>query len=518
MTTVLAHIRQWAEEHPRSVWSGFFVLCLAVGWAAHGDYGVSADEPAMLSFGQDTILHLFYGAPAPTQSDWNFHGPAVQALLAFINDQFAFKYLRDVWLLRHFLTFVLFLCGVGAFAALAGRLTGSMWWALLGAVWLLATPRVFVHAFVNPKDIPALTTFTIAVLTLVRLLERPTAGRIITHAIFCGLAISLRPFALLLPMLTVLCLLAYDRSQWKHGMWTLGATALCTVAVWPMLWRHPVAGLWGALTDNTSRAAQTFYFGQLTNHLPWHYVPVWMGITIPLLYTGLFVIGTVVTVHACARHPIAALRQQTLPALALLWFFVPLLAQIVGHIGIFDEWRHLLFLYPAFLLLALIGALWLYHHVGTRWHAAFATLLCIGTLSPMAWMLRHRGLQQMYMSVPSSWVVGQFEGDYWGLSYKQGLEWVLVNDDRASLSVYGVNRTILDSAQLLPGAARDRLALTGDAGDADYILDTYRWSNYAPVLPDDRLVHAITVDGLPALGIYRGPDADGLYPRYGWQK
>lgn len=518
----MRQLRHWCESHPRAVLGIFLLLCAVIGWICHGDFGVSEDEPAMLAYGQDTILYLFHGGTVPSQSDWNFLGPSVQALLAFMNDLWNFKLLRDVWLLRHFLTFLIFLGGLGAFFALAKRLTGSVWWALLGAVWMFLSPRLFAHAFVNPKDIPALTFFTASMLTLVRMLEKPTWTRILLHALLCAVSISLRPFALLLPLLTLLCLAAQEETTTKRVkmmVFYLIATALLTIAVWPRLWHDPLGGLIGALTDNTSRNAATFYMGTLTNNLPWHYVPVWMAITIPPLYTVLFLIGSALTIVHLARHPLSMLREQTLPALAVLWIFVPVLAQIILHIGIFDEWRHLLFIYPGFLLLSLIGALWLWHRFPVKNVRIALAIIGIGsTLWTAGWMTVHRGLQQDYFSVPASLVQGKFEGDYWGMAYKQGLEWVMRNETGAQIRIYGANRTVLDNAQMLSDKDQNRLALTGDPARADFILDTYRWSKYVPVLPESDLVHAITVGGVRVLGIYKGPDTSGRYPVYGWQE
>jgi hypothetical protein len=68
----------------------------------------------------------------------------------------------------------------------------------------------------------------------------------------------------------------------------------------------------------------------------------------------------------------------------------------------------------------------------------------------------------------------RFELDYWGLSYREGLEWLLRHDRRDAVRVFlaGANP---ESAAILPRAQRARLVFAARRREAEYFLGNYRW-------------------------------------------
>jgi len=481
----------------------FFLTTALIGWRAHDDFGVSQDEPAVLKFGLDTWLYIFHDGNMPSVLDWKFYNPIIQGMLAGLINLFQIQDIHQVWSLNHYLMFLVFLSGVAAFVTIARRLTDSIWWAILGALWLICTPRIFAHAFVNPKDIPALTFFTFSILTLLNVLYRPTIPHILLHSLVCAFSISTRIFGVIVPLLTVGYFvdfaLPFSISSLKRAALRICLhvflVAIFTVAIWPALWDHPIKMLVGAMVNSTSRGAGV--------DLPWYYVPLWMAITIPITYSVFFVIGIVVVLREFFQSPIPVIRRQ-IPVIATIWLLAPIVAQILFNIGIFNEWRHLLFIYPAFILLSLVGVIWIYNKFSNKVCCGLIICLTIGTLLPVTWMWRNHGLEQMYFSVPTYLVIGNFEGDYWSLSYRQGVEWIVENDSRSQIVLYGVSKQILDSISTMGTVQRSRVKVTRRPEDADYILDNYVSTGYKPILPDTELVHAIFVDGIRVLGIYEG--------------
>jgi hypothetical protein len=110
----------------------FFVIILFAGWVVHDDFGVSADEPAMLRYGHDVLQHLFAGGSLPLAVDWQFHGPVWQMFLAPAQNVAGATDGADIWFLRHWLSFLLFVCGILAFYGIAKEMVGDRRWALLG--------------------------------------------------------------------------------------------------------------------------------------------------------------------------------------------------------------------------------------------------------------------------------------------------------------------------------------------------------------------------------------------------
>ena len=497
-----------------------FAILLAIGVRACMDYGVSADEPTTLRLGLDTFAYLFHGGPEPTFYDWTFYNPLISFLkVVVIKALYDSAPTPEVWYLIHGFNFLELIIAVFCFWRIARRLKGEWWLPLLGCLFFIVSPRIFAHGMVNPKDMPALMFFTVALLTLVRLREKVSLGRLVLHALVCALLLSVRSavglFAIAMTLWAMLSLRWRDekmdvRSIAVRGVGFLLATAALTVLVWPRLWSDPLRSFWMALTDNVTRGGGALYFGELTAGTPWHYVFVWMGVTLPLLYTALALIGTIAVLLPALRPPLATMRMLPDRVLFFLWYAGPLLAMIVFRVGIFNEWRHVLFLSPGFLLLALIGVQEL---LALRWKiaravTAIAIVLSLG--STLTWMIRNHPFEFVYFSVPTSWIDQRFETDYWSLSYRPALRELLAMDGRDLVRVYAVERLGESSALSLPLDEWRRLAFV-EPSRAEYILDVVQ-PGEAPKLSLADAVRLIKVDGLLLLVIYRGPDTKGVFP------
>ena len=114
---------------------------------------------------------------------------------------------------------------------------------------------------------------------------------------------------------------------------------------------------------------------------------------------------------------------------------------------------------------------------GPQWRRLATAAVIVGGLglAQAAWRItRDHPHQQVYFSIlPPSFSQTHFDLDYWGLSYRQGLEWVLAHDPatviRVSVAVpqppvevpYGEHLLYMNSL-ILPPADRARLRFTDD--------------------------------------------------------
>jgi hypothetical protein len=239
--------------------------------------------------------------------------------------------------------------------------------------------------------------------------------------------------------------------------------------------------------------------------LPWHYPLVWMGITTPILYLAAGLLGIYLVLRQLARHHwrLWADEQGLQDVLFLGLFVAPLLTVIVLHSVLYDGWRQLYFIYPAFLLLALRG--WV---AAARWRPRWprwprvlygGTALSLALIA--AQMVHDHPLQNLYFNLLAGTRVGErFEMDYWGLGYRQDLEYILAHDERPQIKV---NAPFIFSAifnrVLLPADQRDRLVFVDTPEEADYFVTNYRWhpENYPynfeifQLRADGRRVHSV---------------------------
>ncbi len=519
----------------------FFGLLILLGAAVHRDYGMGWDEPAerLNAFVSAKYVALQL-APALARRQARFadipelrhyhdadHGVLFLLPLVVLEALSPGSDPAQWAFFRHFLGFLLFVAAGWAVYRLGAQRLASWRWGLVGAAGLVLSPRIFAEAFYNYKDLVFLSLFTLAVLTLGRLLRRPTAGRALVHALACAAAIDVRVMGLLLPLLTLGfgALEVACRPGRRRGL--AGALALylplllaLVVLGWPYLWENPADNLLTALGSFSryTKSMDVFYLGRFVSiqALPWHYAPVWLLITTPVPYGVLFGLGLAAQGRALwVAGPARGLRRTAArrDLLVLVWFAGPLLGVMLLHSVLYDGWRHLYFIYPAFVLIAVRGLRAL-GRAGrrararpVRWAAgALLGALALGTGQVVGRMVAEHPFQYAYFSfLPGPVIEQNFERDYWGLSTRQGLQWILAHDPRPVVLVSMDNQTattLLINLKMLAPAERARLRYVPPAG-ADYFMSIYRWHPGPYPRGAGRPVHTIRVGGAAILTVLR---------------
>ncbi len=510
-----------------AVWV-FFGATLALGLIVARDYGISWDEKAMYVLGEEAYNFVFHHGAYPTNIGIRYHGAWFEIIQHAAEVMLGMTYARDIFIMRHMLDYVFYWAGLVAMYALALRTFKSRGWALLASLFLFLSPRLFGHAFINARDIPTMALFIVKMLTLVYFLERPTWRRAILLGIASGLLMAIRVGGLFVPLyvliFTGLRMLDDRREEgridWKHYAWLMAAYActfvLVTIAVWPLLWMNPLGNFVDAMVNMSTAQSQSggFYMGQMVfNNLPWHWIPVNIVTKTPLLYSVLFLAGTAALLGALWKRPADALGDKRTLLLLFLWFLLPPLVIVVLQGHLFDEWRHIYFIYPAYVLIAVFGLRALWEGAGrlataTRQLVArsvIAGACAASVLLTVWWMAVNHPLEYVYFSIPSRWVEGYFALDYWGVSYRQGFEWILAHDPGERITVQVRSSPGWENLNILTQEQRRRLVVLGNSAITKYVLDNYVDSAYQHTLPAKDEIHSIRVAGMDVLGIYRNP-------------
>jgi hypothetical protein len=197
--------------------------------------------------------------------------------------------------------------------------------------------------------------------------------------------------------------------------------------------------------------------------------------------------------------------------LAVAWFFLPLIYSIVSGAVLYDAWRHTFFIYPAMVLLALIGAGRLWELAGTRFQGkagrvagwGLITVIALNLVFAAAFMIRSHPHQNVYFSVLAGGMdgaEGRFDLDYWGLSYRQALEHILATDPRDRIAVYSPHPPARYNADILRPEDRKRLVFARKPNRAEYYLTNFRWELGTP--PGEE-VFTIKVDGVRIMAVHR---------------
>ncbi|MEW6742199.1 MAG: hypothetical protein AB1486_05530 [Planctomycetota bacterium] len=523
----------------------FFAALLILGLSVYDDYGLSWDEDAQRMIGLVTYEYVAHGNPALFSHRDREYGSAIELPLVALEKAFGLQDPRQVYLMRHLATFLLFYAGALAFYAISAKRFGAVRSALLACGFLVLSPRIFADAFYNTKDLAFLSLMTVAVYTLVRYHEQKTFGRALVHSLACALAIATRLPALLLPALTLVITLldgvvvAAARKPLRSLTASVTAYLLTlpvfTVVLWPFLWVHPVEHFIESLKSMARYAfpAEVFYRGEYfaATEVPADYIVTWVGMTTPPLYLLLFVAGLLSFLGSCRhalRSPLRFYRERALDLITVAWLLAPVMAVLVFRSALYDGWRHLYFTYPAFILFAVQGleaAFGLARRCAGGLRVALVVVLvsavAAGLLVTAAFMVDVHPLQHAYFNFLAGdmrQVRAMYDVDYWGLSYRQGLEALLAHDSAERISYSAATFPGEFNLNILPPEDRARLAYVGDdPADGTYFLTNYRW--HPQDYPFNNKVYAVVVGDADILAVFGTPRAlpPGMPPQWGFE-
>lgn len=515
----------------------FFGVLLLLGLFVYRDYGISWDESTSRTNGMVSLNHVLktsgleilrgdqelekIGVPLETYSDRDY-GVAFEMPLAAAERLLGLGDVQQQYLFRHLVTFLAFMAGVFAVYRLAARRFSSQAWGLIAATMLVASPRLFADGFYNDKDIVFMACIAIAMNTMVVFLERPTAKVLLLHAIATGFAIDVRVMGIFLPVIT-LCVMGVRVAQRqispKHAaamiLGYLAVTVVVVYALWPWLWSDPWTNFAQAVRNMSQYRwhEMNHYLGAYipATRIPWHYVPVWLGVTTPPLYLVLFLVGGISITSAIVSKRRLWSDFIGMQDFVFLGIFAGAVLSIIALKSVlYDGWRQLYFIYPAFLMIALRGmhVLWV-RTLGLpvlRW--LLGAVIVAAVANTIYWMISVHPFQNVYFNrfAGTNWA-SRFDMDYWGLSNRQAIEYILTHDERPVIKIWNVSDTpVLNGAMLLDPASRKRIVLAESQEDADYLVNNYRFLKgniHKAENAANQLWHQILVDGKAILTVYK---------------
>ncbi|MFB0526328.1 MAG: hypothetical protein ACETVO_02505 [bacterium] len=132
---------------------------------------------------------------------------------------------------------------------------------------------------------------------------------------------------------------------------------------------------------------------------------------------------------------------------------MPIVVVIGMRSVLYDAWRQMFFVYPAFLMLSLAG------------------------------------------------LASLFELDYWGLSYRKALEFILRTDRNRIIKVYVPNWPGKANLDILTSDGRNRLMYMENPKEAKYFLSNYRW--HREEYPYREEYYSIKIDGAKIMVVYK---------------
>lgn len=187
-----------------------------------------------------------------------------------------------------------------------------------------------------------------------------------------------------------------------------------------------------------------------------------------------------------------------------------MIAVIVLKSVLYDGWRQMYFIYPALVLMALVGLKWITGMARGRKAvlAAMAVVVTLSCANIAYFMVRSHPHQfiyfNMFMGKGMEKAQGNFDLDYWGISYKKDLEYLVKNDpdSRLSLFIFKFDLNPLCNSFMLPASDQKRFLFTQNPlADSEYYITNHRWTIENE--PKGERLYTVKVDDLVLSTIYR---------------
>jgi hypothetical protein len=318
-------------------------------------------------------------------------------------------------------------------ARLILELTGSNRLAAFGALSLAAFPKFLAHSQNNPKDLIGLFCFVAALLLVVRAASRPLRSSL-PAGLGLGLALANHVVAVLVVPIAAFTMLVLGEGPWRRRCLRLAAVLAvappAALILWPWFWQDTWERSYATATRmSTFQPEQAvLYLGTIYQHAdpPWHYSPVLLAVSTPLLLLIAASIG-------CLELRAGALGRR-LAQLALVWIAVVLVADLLAP-SHYDGVRHLLAILPPLAALTGLGANWVWEravHLRRSLRLSLAIVLAASVAALAADLVRMHPYHDSYLNEVARriWTDephASLELDTWGAAYKEGAEWLLAN-------------------------------------------------------------------------------------------
>ncbi|MFC1770695.1 hypothetical protein ACFLZV_02300 [Candidatus Margulisiibacteriota bacterium] len=526
----------------------FFLAYFILGTAIFRDYGVSWDELTQRKYGTVIYRSVIHGTRELDNEYHRYYGPVFEFFNIVLEKLSGLTDPRQILFLRHFANFCTFYLGICFFYLILQRLFRNRLLSITGCLFLILSPRLFASAFYNSKDIPFLALFIISMYTMLVFSQKPSLWNGFFHGLATGILTDIRVLGIIIVPLTLIMNIRYfyhnltlnppakDQKTIvkklaifyiKHFLAFFGFYCAFTYLFWPTLWSNPIQQFTNAIQqmNHYPWGGTVMYFEKLISaqKLPWHYIPVWIGITTPLAYIVLFFIGSFKLVsytksffrHQNQSNAIKN-KHEVGVLFAFLWIGIPMGIVFISNPTLYDAWRHCFFIYPGLLIFCIIGLIELKRLTNTSkikfiW-PLFIAIIIMNLTSTIFFMVKYHPFQNVYFNqLIGSWktIRHRFELDYWHLSYRKGLEYILKNDKHAKITILPNNAV----GFILPKDQRKRLNFIElpkkflqapyemlKFKEPAYLLTTYRWH------PDDynmKKVYSIKVKEAEILGVYK---------------
>lgn len=485
-----------------------FLLTLVIAFLTYKDYGISWDELDQRKIGTLTYNYITSGDQALFKYAFRQYGTGFELPLIFFEKWFKLTDTREVYQMRHLVTHILFLISALSVYIMSFRLTRNTIIASLCFIMMAFAPRIYAHSFFNTKDIPFLCMFIITLAFSQLAFDKNKPAFYIVLGLLAGYTTSIRVMGIMLcGFLAFMLFLDFwaqrnDKEGKKKALINLaaylGCYALMLTAAWPYLWKNPLGNFIESyvVMSHYNWDAYVLLRGNYehTTELPWSYFPTWFVITTPILWTACGAAGFGMIIKDFFKNAKTYFKNSNERnyMLYLACFIVPVFAVIKLNAVIYDDWRHLYFVYPPFVLL---GIYFIHKMFATKFKWVVVGVCALQVALVGFFMVQAHPFQQVYFNELTSKgdqsLRLNYEMEYWGCSFKQGLEHLVAKQPTDTIRLCcNYDDPVKNNILMLQAKDRGRFVFT-DVKHADYFVTNFR--GHAEDYPSKNIEYEINV-------------------------
>lgn len=419
--------------------------------------------------------------------------------------------------------------------------------AILAVFLLFITPRFLGHALNNNKDIPFAFGFILSFYGIILFLKdlpklKPKAITILTLGI--AMAISIRIAGLLsIGLLALFSTILFAAQEPRYQLFHKNKIALFKsillavplisilgyflgIAFWPYMLEAPISHLKQVLAATSSHpiSLNQLFEGRLvmSDRLPSYYVLKWTLISYPLV----LMVGSAFALLFLGQ----AKKKNKLKYLFITFSFFFVLAWMgLRQSNFYGGIRHLLFIYPLAILIAVTGFKFLSEYLKKKNTDVLRLvpfiLIILCSIHPVSHIIRNYPYSYIYFNEISGGmdkVYDKYETDYFQHSIRRATEWLTENElpnmsnkepiivatnDEKNCSYWARHNTLIE-----------KVVYTHyyEKYSADWDYAVYYCGYITPyqithkLWPPVGTIHTETVDGFPIAAVVKRPSKEDL--------
>jgi hypothetical protein len=435
----------------------FFVLYAMLGYATLHRYGVHYDELTQRSIGIENARYIAGWGKYEDVQQHKYFGPLFETP-AYLLEQLVFTSpMQTKLLLRRSLLFTIFLLSVFAIYRIGRYMYQNHVAAMLTAMLYACWPRLFAEAHYNSKDVFFLCMGVFVLWALVIALQKqkfPWAA-----CMLAGMASTVRIAGIFyfIPVLWILLHYRFNLNRIYALFSSIFIFILSWYLVYPAVWKSPWDSFIGIFryVDLNPWPSPTVLAGELIKpgKVPAYYTFLWMLVTLPLIYIGLFFAGFYTSIKTFKKSPLVQYL--------IILFLMTVFYLIIQKPTLYNGWRHVYFIYMPIILMVGLLIDKIVSQIRLKKILAISVYLAFLLL----YNIKHDFVY--FNALKQLWKPGSFSMDYWGISTLHALN--KIKEDESPKKIYAFTETIWLNKQLMGGDAIN-IQHVNTVDSADFVL------------------------------------------------